>query len=155
MEFFEWDCEKHSLWIDEMDSQHQSIVLLMNSLFRRDGERAPKAELRTLLEALRQCTARHFKEEEAYMAATGYPKLDVHQIIHRDLLAKLDVHVERFNAGAGRLGADLLSYLRYWLTAHITGVDRHYAAHALGSSPAGDVADTRARTALARGREVP
>jgi hemerythrin len=153
-EFFEWDCEKHSLWIDEMDGQHQAIVALMNSLYRLDGERAPRADLSNLLDTLREYTGRHFKDEEAYMAATGYPRLDVHQVIHRDLLIKMDDHIHRFNAGNGRLGPDLLSYLRYWLTAHITGVDRHYARYALRGPPATEGERERTRTALARRGEV-
>lgn len=154
-ELLDWDREKHSQWIDEMDSQHEALVLLMSSLFRRDGERACKAELMTLLETLRESTARHFKEEEAYMAATGYPKLDVHQIIHRDLLLKFDEHIDRFSAGSGRLGAGLLSYLRYWLAAHITGVDRQHGRHTLRRSATGEGADEGARAALARTRELP
>jgi hemerythrin len=89
------------------------------------------------------------------MAATGYSKLDVHQIIHRELLVKLDEHVERFRLGTGRLGADLLGYLRYWLMAHITGVDRHLAQHVLHSSPMGEAAGTGVHAALAPAREVP
>src|ERR1041384_4446189 len=104
-EFLRWEREKHSLWIDEMDGQHDAILSMMVSLHRRDAERAPKAELSSSLNSLRAYTARHFKEEEAYMAATGYCRLDVHQVIHRDLLAKLDEHLEHFERGGGRLGA--------------------------------------------------
>jgi hemerythrin len=129
-EFFQWDRERHSLWIEQMDERHRAIVSLMNSLYRCDTELASKAELSSLLDTLRDYTARHFKDEEAYMAATGYTRLDVHQVIHRDLLIKFDEHVERFNASGARLGAPLISFLRYWLTAHMTGVDRHYPRHA-------------------------
>lgn len=134
-ELFQWDRSKHARWMDEMEGQHHAIVSLMDSLYRRDTERASKAELSNLLDTLRDYTAQHFEEEEAYMAASGYPRLDVHQVIHRDLLIKLDAHVERFRAGGGRLGTDLISYLRYWLTAHITGVDRHYARAAKRAAP--------------------
>lgn len=153
-EFFEWDCEKHSLWIDEMDGQHQAIVALMNSLYRLDGERAPKRDLSRLLDTLREYIGQHFKDEEAYMAMTGYPRLDVHQVIHRDLLIKMDGHIHRFKAGNGRLGAELISYLRYWLTAHITGVDRQYAQHALRRQPEAEAAQKRERPALARRGEL-
>jgi len=130
-EFSQWEREKHSPWIAEMDKQHQALLSLMTSLIRRDAERAPRAELSSLLSMLCDCTVQHFKEEEAYMAATGYQKLDVHQIIHRDLLLELDEQVSRFEAGNGRLGAPLLSFLKFWLSPHITGVDRQYARRAL------------------------
>lgn len=133
-EFYQWDSEKHSLWIDEMDRQHEAILSLMDDLARRDAERAPKVELTNLLELLTDYTVRHFKDEEAYMAATGYPKLDVHQVIHRDLLLKLEGHLSRFKSGGGRLGADLLSFLKFWLFAHVTGVDRRSGRYPLGHS---------------------
>lgn len=127
MEFFQWEREKHSPWMDVMDTQHEAIVALMDDLTRRDAERATKGELLNRLDTLREYTTRHFKEEEAYMAATGYSKLDVHQVIHRDLLLKLDEHVGRFKDGDGRLGPRLLSFLKFWLSAHINGSDRQYA----------------------------
>jgi hemerythrin len=154
-EFSQWERGKHSQWIDEMDSQHETIVWLMDNLSRRDSERASRAELGNLLDTLRECTARHFKEEEAYMAATGYPKLDVHQLMHRDLLIKLDEHMSRFKGGTGRLGVGLLSFLKYWLAAHITGFDRQVPRHALRRSPAAQPADELERTALAPAEEVP
>lgn len=138
-----------------MDCQHHTIVSLMDDLIRRDAERASKAELSNLLDTLRAYTARHFKDEEGYMAATGYSKLDVHQVIHRDLLIKLDEHVNRFRDGGGRLGVRLLSFLKYWLSAHITGVDRQYPRQALRRAPATDAPDATAPSALARASEVP
>lgn len=153
-EFSQWDRGKHSLWIDEMDCQHQTIVWLMDNLSRCDADRASKAALSSQLDTLREYTVRHFKEEEAYMAATGYPKLDVHQVIHRDLLIKLDEHVNRFKSGSGRLGVGLLSFLKYWLAAHITGADRHYPRHASCDSLAAEAADETV-PALARACEVP
>lgn len=123
-ELLEWERARHSTWIDEMDGQHRAIVSLMDALFQRDAARASKAELSKMLDLLREQTARHFKEEEAYMAATGYSKLDIHQVIHRDLLLKLDEHVHRFQVGGERLGAGLSSFLKFWLSAHVTGADR-------------------------------
>jgi hemerythrin len=153
-EFSQWDRGKHSLWIDEMDSQHETLVWLMDNLSRRDAEQASKADLSRQLDTLREYTVRHFKEEEAYMAATGYPKLDVHQVIHRDLLIKLDEHMSRFKGGSGRLGVGLLSFLKYWLCAHITGVDRQYPRDALLASPPPQAAD-ETLPALAHHGEVP
>jgi hemerythrin len=154
-EFSQWGRGKHSLWIEEMDSQHETIIWLMDDLARRDADRASKADLMTLLDTLRECTVRHFKEEEAYMAATGYSKLDVHQVMHRDLLIKLDEHMSRFKSGGGRLGVGLLSFLKYWLAAHITGFDRQFPRHSSLRAPAAEPADETGRRALARAGELP
>jgi hemerythrin len=154
-EFSQWERGKHSLWIEEMDCQHETIIWLMDDLARRDADRASKTELGNLLDTLRECTVRHFKEEEAYMAATGYSKLDVHQVMHRDLLIKLDEHMSRFKSGSGRLGVGLLSFLKYWLAAHITGFDRQFPRHPSRRSPAAEPVGETERTALAPVEEVP
>lgn len=130
-EFLRGGGERQARWIDEMDCQHDAILSMLESLLQLDADRASKAELSSSLEALRDYTACHFEAEEAYMAATGYAKLDVHQVIHRDLLIRLDEHRQRFERGGERLGAALYSFLKFWLAAHITGVDQQYPRHAL------------------------
>lgn len=144
-DMLEWNRDRHSPGIAAMDGQHRAIVTLMDGLVQRDAARASKAELSKMLESLRQETVRHFKEIEAYMAATACPKLDIHQVIHRDLLVKLEEHVNRFQVEGERLGAGLLSFLKFWLAAHISGGDRHHYGQGPGectrcASPRGPTA---------------
>jgi hemerythrin len=132
-ETFRWESEHESsssLRIEEMDRQHRLLIALMNGLAERAEQGASKAELAGLLEQLSDYTARHFQEEEAYMELTRYPKLDTHQLIHRDLLLKLRQHVSEFKSGSGKLGHRLMSFLKFWLTAHINSVDTYYARDA-------------------------
>jgi hemerythrin len=110
---------------EEMDRQHQSLTAIMEELARCDAQGAPKEALSALLQRLDDCTRQHFEDEEAYMAKTAYPKLDTHCIIHRSLLTALSEHRRTFEAGGGRLGHKLLSFMKYWLVAHINSVDRH------------------------------
>lgn len=115
------------LQAEAMEAQHEVLTSLMNSLARRDSEGATKAELSLLLRQLDSLTASHFAEEEVYMRELAHPKLDTHQIIHRDLLTMLRRHIEEFESGEGRLGCKLLSFLVYWLGSHIEGMDRQLA----------------------------
>jgi hemerythrin len=81
------------------------------------------------------------------MRDLGHPKLDTHQLIHRDLLVMMRRHVDEFAAGDGRLGCKLRSFLVYWLGSHLDGMDRQLAhfsrslrrpksgAHLLASKP--------------------
>ena len=118
----------HTITLDaaEMDRQHETLVAIMDELERRDAQRAPKEELSALLVRLADCTLQHFEAEEAFMSRTGYPKLDTHCIIHRSLLSALHDHRQTFESGGGRLGHKLLSFMKYWLVAHINSVDRHF-----------------------------
>lgn len=129
-EFFPWEPDKYTLDIAEMDDQHQRLVALMNQLAKRDESGASKEELLTLLQQLGNFTVQHFREEEAYMLQMGYPQLDTHKKIHRELVGKLREHVQEFQSGSGRLGQQLLGFLKFWLSAHIKGIDRQYAQHA-------------------------
>jgi hemerythrin len=118
-----------------MDQQHRVLLELMANLARRDATGATKAELTEMLEVLRACTLEHFSNEEAYMAKMGCSKLEIHQLIHRDLAKALRDHIREFEAGNGRLGHRLLSFLKFWLCAHIRGADKdHLRIPPLGAS---------------------
>jgi hemerythrin len=128
-QFISYDPRTHSLHMDAIDRQHDTLILIMNELVRQDAQGASKEDLGLLLEELRSLTVRHFQAEEAYMRATGYARLDIHGLIHAKLIARFQDHVKSFENGNGRLGHRLQSFLEFWLAAHIKGVDRHYAQH--------------------------
>lgn len=115
------------LQAEAMEAQHEVLEWLMCTLAARGAAGAPKGELSQLLQQLESQTANHFTEEEQYMADLGHPKLDTHRIIHRELLAMLQRHVSEFENGDGRLGPRLLAFLKYFLGAHLEGMDRHLA----------------------------
>lgn len=112
------------LQAEAMGAQHEQLTSLMRLLVERDAAGASKLELSGLLRELESYTASHFKEEEVYMRDLQHPKLDTHQLIHRDLLAMFRRHVDEFEGGSGRLGCKLLSFMKYWLASHIDGMDR-------------------------------
>jgi hemerythrin-like metal-binding protein len=124
-ELFRFNPEQQSLQIHEMDRQHEILTALMNALTVRARAGASKAELSDLLKQLSEHTVLHFEAEEVYMEAMGYPKLDTHKLIHRDLLLRLGEHLRVFESGAGRLSHPLKSFLTYWLSTHINSVDVH------------------------------
>lgn len=127
-EFFSWDAKQYALEIAEMDSQHQVLIAMMNQLAERGAANAPKAEISELLRRLGNYTIQHFKAEEAYMEGIGYPQLETHKVIHRELLNNLRNHVAGFEAGTGKVATELLGFLKFWLGAHIKGIDKQYAA---------------------------
>jgi hemerythrin len=123
---FPWQPAIYALPIDDMDQQHRVLLELMANLAQRDAGGATKAELSEMLELLRTCTLEHFRDEEAYMAKMACAKLEIHQLIHRDLAKALGEHIREFEAGNGRLGHRLLSFLKFWLCAHIRGADKDH-----------------------------
>jgi hemerythrin len=128
-QYLSWSPRTYCMHADEVDRQHDTLILLMNELVRRDLEGAEKEEQSALLNELCSLTIEHFQAEEACMRATGYTRLDIHAIIHTKLVAKLREHLQVFQDGGGRLGRDLVSFFEFWLAAHIKGADQHYARH--------------------------
>ena len=125
-----WDSRGTAKRLQQIERQHDHLVALIELLIQRDAAQAPTQELSGLLQELHAFIKQHFDDEEQYMLATEYPRLDTHRVIHRELLARLHDHVQRFERGQRRLGNQILSFLRFWLSAHITGQDPEVRASA-------------------------
>jgi hemerythrin-like metal-binding protein len=126
MAFLNWE-PNLLLGVDEMDTEHKVLIAKMNEIHDRVAAGASKTVLSPLLDGLADVTKKHFAHEEAMMRAAGYAGLENHAWVHKDLLTKLDKHLQAFRAGTGTIGDDFFSFLRLWLTAHIQGIDKKYA----------------------------
>ncbi len=125
MAVMEWN-DKLDIGVDEMNNQHKGLLKLMNQLhdaYERGDSYAKQAEI---LGRLGQATIDHFTEEEAYMESIGFDGLEVHKLIHKDLLDKFTKHVED-SAKNNALTDNFFVFLKVWLTAHIMGIDTKYA----------------------------
>ena len=128
MGFIEWE-DRYDVKVGAMNDEHRELMRLMNRLHELEVAKAPRAELGRALEELGSFTVEHFKHEEEYQASIGYPGLASHQKIHADLLAKFGAHKQDFDEGSGGLGEKFFHFLKFWLSAHIAGVDRKYGDH--------------------------
>jgi hemerythrin-like metal-binding protein len=109
--------------VEALDAEHEELMALMTKIIKRGTESALKAELFLLLRQLLTRTQQHFTHEEAYMRDTGYARLDTHQIMHAQLLEALRKHVTEFEAGDGALGPRVVTFLKFWLMTHMSGMD--------------------------------
>lgn len=125
MSFFKWQ-PTFDVGVEEMNQEHQQLMQLMNRLYELNDKKAAKLELRLALKALGDFTVRHFSDEEKYMASIQYQGLDTHKIIHQNLLKQFGEHVDRFEKGGDHLSPQFFEFLRFWLSAHIQGVDIKY-----------------------------
>jgi hemerythrin-like metal-binding protein len=127
-DLFEWNAATYGLNVPEMDSEHQVLIGYMNKLHELHRKGAPTADLRAALDTLVNYTVKHFADEEAYMAKTGFPAAKTHAGVHKQLLGQVGAHVETFRS-AGKLSDEFFNFLTFWLKAHIRGVDAKYAKH--------------------------
>src|SRR5689334_22950600 len=122
--FFEWDA-KYNLGVQAMDDEHRLIIEAMNQLYELHEAKALGPRLLKVMQQLVQVTRGHFADEEAYMEKMGYPDLRKHRHMHAHLLERLGQFEAEMRA-SGVASAELFSFLKMWLKAHICGIDTQY-----------------------------
>jgi hemerythrin len=128
MSFYDWTPQL-DVHVTAMNDQHKHLIAIMNRLYDQVKAKALRASIGATLDELGRYTAKHFAEEEAYMASVKFPKLVGHQGLHRKLLERFGLHVAEFTK-TGQLTDEFFNFLRHWLSAHIQGIDIQYAATA-------------------------
>ena len=111
--------------VEAMNNQHKRLIQEMNLLYSAHQRGATAVELANLLARLGTVTKAHFKSEEGYMAKIGYPQLEQHKLVHASLLRQFADHVAAFER-TKTLTGEFFGFLRFWLTAHISGIDLEY-----------------------------
>ncbi|MCL5743579.1 MAG: bacteriohemerythrin [Acidobacteria bacterium] len=131
MALLEWKSE-YEMNIRDIDAQHRQLIAITNELHEAMRQGRGGASLGAVMDKLVSYTKHHFGEEERLLAMHGYPAYAAHKDEH----AKLTAQVGRLaqEAAAGRLGlsVEVAGLLGGWLTNHILGTDRLYAAHLVG-----------------------
>lgn len=130
MSLMVWD-NTLALGVQAMDGEHKELLALMNKI--HDGFLAG-AVVNDTVARLGAACARHFADEEAFMQSIAYPELNVHKLLHKQLLEKYAHHVGAIKAGGGKANEAFFSFLKLWLVSHIKGIDAKYAAHSRGAA---------------------
>ncbi|GAA0581889.1 hemerythrin domain-containing protein [Caenispirillum bisanense] len=122
----------------EIDSQHHTLITLVNELHAAVVARVGREALMGRLIALRRFSSRHFGWEERMMAIIPGARCDDHVALHAALLADLDRVLADLRAGRFDTVEDLLcTYVKHWLLEHIGTQDRRLAARLLAAEDAG------------------
>lgn len=125
-DLFEWNQDFH-LGVDEIDTQHEQLVALLNRLHDAIHARRGSAAVQTTLGELVAYTAEHFRDEEKLMTDAGYPAYEAHQKIHIDLVDQVVELQEKLATGQASVTFELMHFLRVWLARHICETDRAFA----------------------------
>ena len=120
-----WD-QSFETGIAEIDTQHQRLVEIINSLADGIGH-ASMDDLHNILAQLKEYANYHFRAEETIMEAAGYAELEGHRDEHLafvDQILLFDLDVILASEG---LAWDMFHFLRGWLTNHILVVDKKFS----------------------------
>jgi hemerythrin-like metal-binding protein len=126
-----------------LDSDHRILFNLINQLQDATETGQSRSVVGTVVGVLVEYTEHHFRREEAAMAAAGYPNLEAHRAIHRDLEAQVRRIRDRWNAGERTvLDDEVLVFLKKWLTEHILGADKSYRPWIEGTAVRGGTVES-------------
>lgn len=138
MPIMTWD-QSLDVHVDAMNREHKDILDAMNRIYDADARGQTGPAIMAMIGELGRITVKHFQDEEAFMASIKFPDLDRHKLVHARLLTNFTEHVGKIDAAGGKASQDFFNFLRYWLSAHIRGLDIKYGEHAKGPK-AGKVA---------------
>ena len=110
-----------------MDAQHLRIFQALKGLEASLGKPFALETLGARLRYLEGLVLDHFREEEAFLAAIGYPNLMPHQVEHEVILGRCHDLLGEFSSPSSppleQLPRELMTVLQH----HIESVDLDYA----------------------------
>jgi len=121
MPYLEWQ-DSLSVGIRSIDAQHRKLANMVNQLHDAAEQSGPQRPVQELIERLKAYAAEHFHIEEGYMQAFGYPDLEAHQKEHEAFCDAVQ-GFESACATGGAAPAEVVDFLKRWLTQHIIDVD--------------------------------
>jgi hemerythrin len=121
--------DEFALNLPEIDAQHQVLFGLIDQLWTAIVERSGRNDQLRLIGDLEDYAVQHFKEEELFMKATGFPRLPEHKLAHETYVKRIASERASIISGSPTLSLDLLRFLQDWLVDHILVLDREYAHH--------------------------
>lgn len=134
--------EEMSVGVKSIDTDHRLLLGLVNQLSEAIRSGRSQDVISSVLDALLDYTAYHFRREEALMRACGYPDVEAHVHTHHVLQKQVaqirDRHVANPEVTRHR---EVQAFLTSWLTAHIMGRDKLYAPFMASRAEAVEGAD--------------
>ena len=110
--------------IPEIDSQHETLIGLINLLHETMLQGADRAALDKLLSQLLEHTQTHFAYEEQLMSQYNYPGYETHKSEHNRLMQHLVDLAERYKNGELLLSFAIVLELKGWAVVHIEKSDK-------------------------------
>ena len=129
MPIMNWD-QTLDVGVESMNSEHREILDAMNRIYDADQTGQHGDVINSLVGRLGSVCVRHFADEEKFMAKIGFPTLENHKLVHAKLLRDFSAHAAAIKAADGTVTEGFFTFLKFWLSAHIKGIDIKYGAHA-------------------------
>lgn len=125
--------ERMSVGVPLLDSDHKTLIGLINHLHRSIGDDEEYASVGSVLQALDEYAAHHFAREEKMMEACRYPLMSQHHGTHANFADKVAAFKARYTDDKTSVRArECLNFLNSWLIDHICTTDMNYRSWLIG-----------------------
>jgi hemerythrin-like metal-binding protein len=114
--------------IEQIDNEHRRLFEIagrVHDSLATDSDAAIDAARAAIAELL-DYTATHFANEERLMESSGYPELEPHRILHRNLIVQAREMEMRAEFGERHVPVELNRFIYNWLVDHIMDNDRKF-----------------------------
>ena len=120
-------------WTDDLsigniniDNEHKKLIEVYNDLVDLIELDKNRVEFAKIISKLIDNVSKHFRKEETYMQAFGYPKSAEHIQYHKDYTHKVaDYYDELFRSDPPEL-LEIIKFLKNWWINHIVNSDADY-----------------------------
>jgi len=121
--------EEHSVYLPELDEEHQAMFRLLEELRHAFVEGAPAVDLESKLQRLASEVNVHFRHEERLMREASYPQVEWHKRQHATARAQLALLADSIRAGERASIFESLEAMAKWARDHTTVADRMAGAY--------------------------
>lgn len=123
----EWH-EDLSVGVNKIDDEHKELITLINDFYLSVDQKQQSDQLKALKQVA-SYALQHFTNEEALLKSHQYPGLKKHELIHKQLLQRLNELSHGLSINEHDIGNKIKYFLKNWLTAHIKGIDKQYSVY--------------------------
>ena len=120
--------ESLSVGLDSIDSQHKTLIDLINELYKQMKSGATKDAIGEALGKLIDYTGSHFKYEEELFAQYKYPEQASHKELHHKMVSQVVDFQKQFKEEGKDISIELMEFLKEWLLNHIKKTDMKYSS---------------------------
>jgi hemerythrin-like metal-binding protein len=146
--------ERMSVGVPLLDSDHKTLIGLINLLHRSIGDEEEYSAVGSVLQALEEYAAHHFTREEKMMEACRYPLLVQHHATHASFADRVSQLKSRYDQDkTGVRARECLAFLNSWLIDHICTTDMNYRSWVIGH-PGAEAAAQRVSMTTGGGSKV-
>ncbi|PAF44058.1 hypothetical protein BJI48_04430 [Helicobacter sp. 11S02596-1] len=105
-----------------IDTQHKKLFELAQKSYLMVNHSVTKEEIKAVLKEFFEYMREHFNDEEEYMKSIGYPDLEAHKKLHRQIILSFSESIQVIHS-ANDLKEKIGIIAKEWLLQHILKED--------------------------------